>query len=302
MKLQKNHIQIIAILVAGILIGSIVFILSASYNKNKYAAPLTTVPTTTQMFTLTTTEPQTSKAPKETTNSTSATEKKESEASNETTVKSVKLVVPSTKNAIITAYLDAVNKLKNTDNFSLALQDNLKIEIDDFSGGSSAKKLVQKLVDQNAKKEPQNLKFVNGVDSKGSTPNQIIAPRNMPAAISSGNVVSASAKKESDKTYKVTINLGKQTQTLDSAAPGYATVTNTVDPATLDLPRIVSISEMNVTYNNSSIEAVIDAEGNLISMTHNVEVPSAEILGSVSFASVSLKIHGTLSSTYAITY
>lgn len=311
MNFQKKHIQIIAILVVGIWIGCIVFAVSAKYTKKKYAvtttAPVTEQSTFSPATTLEpiSTQPSTEK-PKET-ETKAVTEKKE-----ESTTAKPTLSIPNSKAEIVEAYISAVNNLKHTDNFSLAKMEALDIQIDDISGGSTAKVLVQKLIDENSKKTPENYKFVNGaninsfkvndVEAKGMTPNQAIAPRNIDAALSPGNVVSATAKKMSNNAYKVTLTLGKQTQTLSSAAPGYSTAINVVDPSTLNLPRSISISEMNVTYNNTVIEATIDTEGRILAMKHSVEVPVAEIEGKITLASVSLRIHGNFTASYTITY
>lgn len=314
MNLQKKHIQIIAILVVGLWIGCIVFAVSAKYTKKKYAVPTTTTPSTEQP----TFAPATTLAPIETESSTEkATKPTESKAETsakkeETTAAKPALAIPQTKAQIVEAYITAVNNLKHTDNFTVAKMEDLSIEIDEITGGSTAKALVQKLIDDNSKKTPETYKFVNGeninsfkideADAKGMKPNEVIAPRNIDASLAPGNVVSATAKKMSNNAYKVTINLGKQTQTLSSPAPGYSSVINVVDPSSLNIPNSVSISEMNITYDNTVIEATIDSEGRILSMKQAVEVPTADIQGKVTIANVSLRIHGKLTASYTVTY
>ena len=314
MNLQKKHIQIIAILVVGLWIGCIVFAVSAKYTKKKYAVPTTTTPSTEQP----TFAPATTMTPIETESSTEkATKPTESKAETsakkeETTAAKPALAIPQTKAQIVEAYITAVNNLKHTDNFTVAKMEDLSIEIDEITGGSTAKALVQKLIDDNSKKTPETYKFVNGeninsfkideADAKGMKPNEVIAPRNIDASLAPGNVVSATAKKMSNNAYKVTINLGKQTQTLSSPAPGYSSVINVVDPSSLNIPNSVSISEMNITYDNTVIEATIDSEGRILSMKQAVEVPTADIQGKVTIANVSLRIHGKLTASYTVTY
>lgn len=313
MNLQKKHIQIIAILVVGLWIGCIVFAVSAKITKEKYAAATTTAPSTEQA----TFAPATTAAPIETEKTTQekdeATAKAEGTTKQkETTTKKPSLSVPQTKSDIVKAYISAVNNLKHTDNFSVVKMEDLSVEIDEITGGSASKALVQKLIDQNSNKTPQTYKFVNGeninsfkideADAKGMKPVEVIAPRNVDASLAPGNVVSATAKKMSNNAYKVTINLGKQTQTLSSPAPGYSSVINVVDPSSLNIPNSVSISEMNITYDNTVIEATIDSEGRILSMKQAVEVPTADIQGKVTIANVSLRIHGKLTASYTVTY
>ncbi len=304
MKIEKKYLQIIAILVVGLWIGCIVFAVSATYAKKKYAAPPTSAfydistysPATTTAALPTESESQTTAA------ETTASEKDTTEDSQTTTEEASALSVPKTKKEVIDAYITAVNNLKRTDNFTLAIMEGLEVKIDEITGGSTAKSLVQRLIDQNSNKTPENHKFVNGMDAGGLSPNQVIAPRNIDASLSANDVVSATAKKMSKTAYKLTINLGKALQSLDSPAPGYSTALNVLSTDTLDLPSSISISEMNVTYNNSVIEATIDNEGRLLNIKHYVEVPTADIEGRITLASVTLKLHGNFTGTYTITY
>ena len=305
MKIQKKYLQIIAILVVGLWVGCIVFAISMGHAKKKYAP----IPTTTVPYDVTTYSPATTNGvlPTETTSKvaeTTETTLPEIEATEEesTTKAPSSLSIPKTKKEIVDAYNMAVNSLKNTDNFTLAIMESLDVQIDDITGGSTAKSLVQRLIDQNSNKTPENHKFVNGMDAGGLSPNQVIAPRNIDASLSASDVVSATAEKMTPTAYKLKINLGKALQALDSPAPGYSKAVNVLDTDSLDLPSSISISEMNVTYNNSVIEATIDNEGRILTMKHYVEVPSAEIVGKITLAAVTLKIHGNFTGTYTVTY
>lgn len=306
MKIQKKHLQIIVILVVGIWVACISSVVSATYIKKKQqsAPALTTIPFTDQTtFAPATTNPfPTTKPTTEKTTKAEKTTEKQEKKETTTTSASFELKIPQGKEDIIEAYVTAINKLKGTDNFNLAIMESLEVGIDEITGGSTAKSLVQRLIDQNSNKTPQNYKFVNGMDSKGKSPDAVIAPRNTIANLSASDVVSATSKKMSNTAYKVTINLGKQMQTLASQAPGYSTIVNTLDVETLDLPSSISITDMDVTYDNSFIEATIDKDGRILSMKHYVEVPTADIQGKITLASVTLKIHGNFTSSYTITY
>lgn len=301
MKIPKNYLQIIIILVVGLWIGCIVFTISASHAKKKYAAPATNAPldVTTSSPEITTEPPSSEPTTKET----ETTETTVSETEEESTTEApLALSVPKTKKEIVDAYITAVNKLKNTDNFTLAVMEGFEVQIDDITGGSTAKALVQRLIDQSTNRTPENHKFVDGMDAGGLSPNQVIAPRNIAASLSANDVVSATAEKMTDTAYKLTINLGKSLQTLETPATGYSKVVNVLNAETLDLPSSISISEMDVTYNNSVIEATIDDEGKILTMKHYVEVSSADIVGKITLAAVSLKLHGNFTGTYTVTY
>lgn len=303
-KIPKQYLQIIIILVVGLWVGCIVFAVSASIAKKKYApAPTTTAPYDITTYSpATTTDAVPTESTEKETEATEAPVSETEETEEPTTEKPSTLSVPKTKNEIVDAYIMAVNNLKSSDNFTLAIMESLEVKIDEITGGTTAKALVQRLIDQNASKTPENHKFVNGMDAGGLSPNQVIAPRNIDASLSASDVVSATAEKMTDTAYKLKINLGKSLQTLETPASGYSKVVNVLSTETLDLPSSISISEMNVTYNNSVIEATIDDEGRILTMKHYVEVPSAEIIGKITLAAVSLKIHGNFTGTYTVTY
>ncbi|MGN0467126.1 MAG: hypothetical protein ACI4GY_00190 [Acutalibacteraceae bacterium] len=329
MEKYKKYIQIAAIAVAAVWVFCIVFVISMKKVQNdSSAAGITDVPTAStasiETFesstaataapttTETTTMPFVSIDGNNVTTAVSASTpqwkldeeagseaEKETEKETETTKKEV--IIPTEKKDIIDAYISAVNKLKNTENFTLIKTDKLSVTIDDVTGGSAVRSAAQKFISQNSDDTPENYVFSGGKTSDGILPNDVIAPLGKSASLSATDVVSATSKEGSNGAYTVTINLGNQKQTLTSAAPAYSTSMEVFDIDSLGLGSM-NISEMDIYYGNSSITAKIDKNGRITSMTHYIEVTQGSGKGRVALVSASVKMHGNCTTTYKITY
>lgn len=210
--------------------------------------------------------------------------------------------VPNGKEAVIKAYAEAVNKLKNTASFTLVKQDILSVEIDDISGGSSVQNIASSMIKNNTNTDPVTYNFSNGSDpSTGKSPNAVIAPLGSNATLPSGIVTSAEALANSSGGYSLTIKLGKAVQTMTSSAEGYATSMEVINTDSLGLPSSASISSLNITYDNSSIEAEIDKDGRITSMVHTLVVSEADGEGRM-LVPITVKLHGNYVSNYKISY
>ncbi|MGN1418921.1 MAG: hypothetical protein ACI4W6_06310 [Acutalibacteraceae bacterium] len=320
MEKYKKYIQIAAIAVAAVWVFCIVFVISMKKVQNDSAASLTDVPTassasietfesstfvqTTAPTTETTTMPFVSIDGNNVTTTVSASTpqwKLDEEANSTTKSEEKEASIPTEKKDVIDAYISAVNKLKNTENFTLIKTDKLSVTIDDATGGSVVRNTAQKVIDQNSDDTPKNYVFSGGKTSDGILPNDVIAPLGKSASLSATDVVSATSKAGSDGSYTVTINLGNQKQTLTSAAPAYSTSMEVFDLDSLGLASM-NISEMNINYGNSSITAKIDKNGRITSMTHYIEVTKGTGTGRIALVSASVTMHGNCKSTYKITY
>ena len=70
----------------------------------------------------------------------------------------------------------------------------------------------------------------------------------------------------------------------------------------LGLPSSAKISELNITYNNSTIEAEIDKDGRITSMTHTLIVSKADGQGKMLMVPITVELHGSCVSSYSISY
>ena len=209
--------------------------------------------------------------------------------------------IPLTKTEIINAYINAVNKLKSTPNFTLVKTEILKVSVDEMSP-SSVQSIVSKIIDSNTDSEPATYVFQNGIDTgTGMSPTQVIAPLGRNAALSESIVTNANASPNSDGGYTVYISLGREIQTLSTPAPNYSTSMEVINPDDLGLPSAAKIDSYSVTYDNSKIEAVIDKDGRITSMNHYITVVNSQGNGSL-VVPVSLSGHGDCTDTYQITY
>ena len=210
--------------------------------------------------------------------------------------------VPKSKSEVISAYTEAVNKLKNTSSFTLVKQNILTVEIDDISGGSSVQNIASSMIKNNSNTDPVTYNFSNGSDpTSGKSATAVIAPLGSNAALSESIVTSAEAVANSGGGYKLVIKLGKAVQTLSSPAEGYSTSMEVIDTSTLGLPSSAKITTLNITYDNSTIEADIDKSGRITSMTHTLVVSEADGEGKM-LVPITVSLHGNYVSEYKITY
>ncbi len=224
------------------------------------------------------------------------------EIKNSSKVAEKKDSIPKTKSEVISAYTEAVNKLKSTASFTLVKQDTLTVEIDDISGGSSVQNIASSMIKNNTNTDPVTYNFSNGTDpSTGKSPSAVIAPLGSNASLGESIVTSATATENSGGGYKIVIKLGKAVQTLSSPAEGYSTSMEVINTDSLGLPSSAKITTLNITYDNSTIEADIDQSGRITAMTHNLVVSEANGEGKM-LVSITVALHGNFVSTYKITY
>lgn len=211
--------------------------------------------------------------------------------------------VPEGKKEIISAYISAVNKLKSSKNFTLTKDDSLNAEIDEITGGDAIKQVADKLMTSNTNKGKVTYTFKDGMDYEtGKSPSQVIAPLGVVAALDESCVKSAVATPGMNGSYTVRIELNRQVQTLNTPAPGYSTSMEVVDINTLGLTSTMTVTTLNITYDESYIEAKIDKNGNLTSMKHYLK--AVETVGEGKFAIIpaSLRMHGEFTSLYVVVY
>lgn len=314
---NKKLIQIIVICVVAVWVFCITFMIGVAKvrkqesttvpqqtlaTNNSYESQATQVPDSTQSST-TPTESQaiiaTETSNTEVSESTQASQP--SEQPTEQPATQPQSTIPSGKGEIIQAYVQAVNKLKSESNFSLVKVDNLSVSISEMSP-SSAMNMANKMIQNNSNSDPETFNFSNGSDAAtGMSPNNVIAPLGKSAALSESIVTNATATPNGDGGYTVNLTLGNETQTLDSPAPNYSTSMEVIELASLGLPSNAKFESLTITYDNSTIEAVINSEGRITSMKHFLNVSNAEGSGSM-VVPIKAKLNGNFSTTYQISY
>lgn len=319
---QKKIIQIAIITVIGVWVFCLSTIASVTLGR-KMLADNTTAPVITTAPTVATTEPSTT-APSTTrlpiggniVTSQAVVDdpdwlveeeesKKVSEIidevnKNNTTTKA-NSNVPSGKSKIIKAYIDGVNELKNSTDFSLYKDDKLNVTIDKMPAEDIAKSMADNLLAQN-QKEPITYNFVGGVDSAtGKSPNEAIAPLGVSAAVEESAVSDAKATSTSDGGYKVTLYLIPETQTYTAPAKNHATMVEVVDVAPL-IPDGLQINTLDMSYTDTKIEATFDKDGQITSMVHYLKVEKAVANVTFLMFNVEVQLHGEFTSNYTFSY
>lgn len=209
--------------------------------------------------------------------------------------------VPTGKAEIIKAYVDAVNTLKQTSNFSLYKDDKLNITIDSISGGSVVQSFAESML-ANSQKQPINYSFQNGVDSStGATPTSVIAPLNKPASIDESFVTNAAATPNGDGGYTIEMSFASESQTYPNETVYHKNVVEVVDVAGL-IPSGATVNSMDMTYSGTTVKAVIDSNGRITYMRHYLNVSKCTGSGSMSVFTMNITLHGDFVSEYTITY
>lgn len=209
--------------------------------------------------------------------------------------------VPKGKSEIISTYVDAVNKLKNTSDFSLYKDDKLNVSIDKITGGEIVQGFADTLIAEN-QKVPITYNFVGGTDAAtGLTPNQAIAPLNVSASVDESAVTSATAKATNDGGFTISLELTSEDQTMTSPALNHATMLEVVDVGPL-IPSGATVNYFNMTYANTKIDAVFDKDGKIASMRHYLNVTKAEGSARYGIIPIELALHGEFTSDYTFSY
>ena len=307
---RKRLFQILGILIAAIWVacGILAYgVLRARKNNPATTlppltttAPTTTAPTTTNPFGTTQT-PATSSQSVYPTSGATTTDPYAGTTEITAVPTTAGLAVPSTKAAVVAAYVNAVNTLKSTPDFNLVKNDKLNVVLDDITP-SSVRSMATKIIESNRSTAPVNYHFSGGTDpASGLSPNNVIAPIGRQASLSESAVQSATATPTAGGGYTMHLTFGQDVQTMTAPAQNYAGVFRTVDKDSLGLPSAAKLDSFTVTYDNSSIDATVDSTGRLVSMTHHITVVNSEGHGSL-VMSVTTKMHGDNTETYDISY
>lgn len=307
---QKKFFQIAGIIVACVWVFCATFAIAITLqrkqdNKN---IPVTNPPATTTTLPVQSTQNVFAASPATTLSS--QTPQLSIPDSTLSTIPSQTTTVPSTtappqsstpqgKDAIISAYLNGVNTLKNTPNFSMNKNDTLNVQIDEITGGSAVEAFANTMI---AAPAPESYVFTGGVDSAtGKTPNSVIAPLNLSAAVDPNAVTQALSQPNADGGYTVSLTIQPEVQTQDAQAPNLYTMVQVIDVQSL-VPSGATIKELTINYAPSSIVAVFDSQNRIVSMQHHLVVTQGGGKGSMLMIPITMSMHGEYISDYSITY
>ncbi len=211
------------------------------------------------------------------------------------------LKVPSGKSEIIKTYVDGVNTLKTSNNFSLYKDDKLNITIDSITGGSVVQSFAETLLANN-QKQPLSYNFQNGYDAPtGATPASTIAPLGQLASIEESAITNATATANADGGYTVNLSFIDETQVYPGETYHHKNAVEVVDVYGL-VPSGATIDTMEMTYSGTTIQAVFNSEGKITYMKHYLNVSHAGGQGHMSVFTMTISLHGEFTSEYTITY
>ena len=316
---QKKFFQLAGIVVASVWVFCITFAIAYTVkSRPRKSAPvdnsiqittgIVVPPSTTVTTTAPTTNPftapsQSLESPTLPTSSESTQPHITPSENSTTTTEQTENSVPQNKNEIIDSYINGINALKNTQDFSMNKVDTLNVNITDvqITGGSALKNTVMEYANSLiAPPEPESYSFIGGTDVvTGETPNSTIAPLNVPAQCSPDAITEATATPDDDGGYTVKLTIAPETQTMYTEAPNLSTMVEVIDVSTL-IPSGATMTELNIEYAPTTIEAKFDSQGRIISIEH-ILTSKGGGTGKM-IVSVKMTMEGTYSSKYTINY
>lgn len=317
---QKKFLQLAGIAVASVWVFCITFAIAYTIksrpddqvpvdNNMQITTGVVNLPSTTTAASTTnpfTAAPLSSDSPTLPTGSPqvpSASQQPTASDTTQTTTKNEEGSVPKKKNDIINAYVNGVNALKNTQNFSMSKVDTLNVNITDvqMTGGSALKNTVMEFANSIiAPPEPESYTFIGGTDAAtGETPNSTIAPLNTAAQCNPDAVTKAEASPVSGGGYTVELTLVPETQTMYAPAPNLSTMVEVIDAASL-LPSGATMSELNIEYAPTTVKAVFDSQGRITSIEHKLTSKGGGTGKMI--INVKMSMEGNYTSSYTINY
>ncbi len=212
--------------------------------------------------------------------------------------------VPVGKDNIVKAYVNGINKLKNTEEFTMSTSGTLDISFDQLTGGALAEGTAKDAIAKNAPKTA-TYNFVKGTDApSGQTTVTIIPPSGSYAKLSSDAVKQATANPTGDGGYKIVLILKDETQTLTQKAENHSTAIESVNFASY-MPNGVALDELSLTYSGATVEAVFDKDNRLISLNYKLPITNGYGSGTYTLLTkidISLKFHGEQTRSCIFTY
>ena len=211
------------------------------------------------------------------------------------------LSVPSTTTEIVTAYVNGINTLKATPNFTCLRTSKLNVNIDKISGGSVVEKAANMVIEQN-QIPPTTYTFVGGVDAAtGVTPMSILPPPNKQSIINESFVRSATASPTADGGYTLRIDLNDEAHIYPGQADNLMNIVEIVDTSAL-IPAQATTHYMEIYYSGVYVIANFDSQGRMTYTKNYMEVKQMRGSGSMMGFTMTVEGHGDFYGEYAITY
>lgn len=212
--------------------------------------------------------------------------------------------VPVGKDNIVKAYVNGINKAKNTEKLTVSTDGSLDVSFDQITGGAAAEKIALDAMQNNAPKAV-TYNFIKGTDAEtGQTTVTAIPPSGSYAKLSSDAVKQATANPTGDGGYKIIIVLKDETQTLTQEAVNHSKAIESLNFADF-MPSGMEVDEMTITYSGATAEAVFDKDNRLISLSYKLPIASCSGSGTYSFVTkipIEFTLHGTQTRSCTFTY
>lgn len=221
-----------------------------------------------------------------------------------TTTEPPKSNVPSTKEEVVKALVDAVNATKATPTFTATRRHNMQIAVDDITGGSLVKSIADSIIADKGDMTDATYIFENGVDKNGTdeTPGTLVFPPNRQASLDPAAVKTATATDNGNGTYSIHLEMLPEMQTNEAPAVNHDGIYETISVESFGLPSSVNVTSMYANYNASVIDAVVNEKGKLQSITYCMPVSEGGGEGKMMGVTVGIKMHGQYDGTITFTY
>lgn len=212
--------------------------------------------------------------------------------------------VPSTPAEIAAAYNKALNEYRAfTGTVTTKKTETIDIQAKDLPAAIEG--IVNGVVQSFTGTTTNEWVFTNGVDPEGRKPADKIIPGGRDAAVTEAGLASATATATGDGGYTMTMKFVSETSVFDgttntSVPTHHMGAMDPLDLGTLSLDPI-KITSANMTYPGATLEATVDAQGRLVKLHNNLPL-EGEGSGGVGFINATIKIGGSMDSTWEMTY
>lgn len=213
----------------------------------------------------------------------------------------VGLKVPSTTSEIVAAYVNGINTLKATPDFTCLRTTKLNVKIHKISGGSVVEKAANMVIEKN-QIPPTTYTFVGGVDAAtGVTPMGILPPPNKQSIINESFVKSATATPTADGGYTLRIDLNDEAHIYPGQADNLVNIVEVVDTSAL-IPAQATTHYVEIYYSGVYVTANFDAQGRMTYTKNYMEVKQMRGSGSMMGFTMTVEGGGDFYGEYTITY
>ena len=215
--------------------------------------------------------------------------------------------IPSNPKEVAAKYNEVINALKQQKNVSIKKVGTVNIECTDCSVGI-LKGAVNSILKGFMKGTDETVSFTDGkgTNSAGEEVllNHYIVPADREAAVTEGDVASATAAPEGSG-YKMTLKFKSEQASYANGSGtdpiSHKTAMDPLNLATLELPMGAEITEASMTYPGATVEATVDGSGNLVKLHLNLPLEGSGT-GNLKGMSLSVGLKGVLDDNFEITY